>query len=52
MISMQGFKDDEDAKLFKHKFLKAKIENLSAFEFKGNFYLTAFAKDFIICNIK
>ena len=37
-----------ELKLFKEKFLKAKIDNVMAFEFKGNFYMTNVAKDIIL----
>ncbi|GEM_PF-5286559 len=37
-----------ELKLFKECFIKAKINNVIAFEFKGNFYMTNVAKEIIL----
>ncbi len=39
---------EEDYVLFKKKYLKAIINKKDSFEFKGNYYLTKFAKELIM----
>ena len=39
---------ENELRSFKECFIKAKINNVMAFEFKGNFYMTNVAKEIIL----
>ena len=48
MISIECKYQGHDLKLFKETFIKAKLNNMMAFEFKGNYYMTNVAKEIIL----